>query len=252
MLALHHRSLYSAAMPTRSPAPRVTTRPLAIAGLPAVLELRETPRTQRMTLRVDAARGLIQVVVPKGLPEAEIRRFVTRHDGWVRTRMAAIPPALPFADGAVVPVRGVDHVIRHVPDLIGGTRAADGEILVGGGIEHLPRRVRDWLTAEARRELGARARAKAAILGVRVVAVTVRDPRSRWGSCSSTGRLSFSWRLILTPDAVIDYVVSHEVAHLKELNHSPRFWTQCSRLAGDITGPRAWLKSHGPRLLRYG
>jgi predicted metal-dependent hydrolase len=239
-------------MPKRSAAPRTVTRPLAIAGLPALLELKETPRTQRMTLRVDAARGLIQVVVPRGLPEAEVHRFVSRHDGWVRTRLAAIPPALPFADGARVPVRGVEHVIRHVPGLIGGTRAAEGEILVGGGAEHLPRRVRDWLTAEARRELGTRARAKASVLGARVAAVTVRDPRSRWGSCSSTGRLSFSWRLILTPEPVLDYVVAHEVAHLKEMNHSPRFWTQCARLTGDVAGPRAWLKSHGPRLLRYG
>ncbi|NYZ15249.1 M48 family metallopeptidase [Azospirillum sp. RWY-5-1] len=227
-------------------------RALLIAGLPAPLELRESTRTRRLTLRVDAGRGLIQVVVPPGLPEAEVRRFVTRHDGWVRDRLAALPPQLPFADGAVVPVLGVDHVIRHSTGHSGGTRREDGAILVGGQPEHLRRRVLDHLVAEARRELAARAREKAALIGARVAAVTVRDTRSRWGSCSATGRLSFSWRLIMTPEPVLDYVVAHEVAHLKELNHSPRFWAVCAGLTPDVKGPRSWLKTNGARLLRYG
>jgi len=240
--------VYKGAMTNRRTPPRA----LAIAGLPVPLELRESARARRMTLRVDAGRGLIQVVVPVGLPDREIQRFVTRHDGWVRERLAALPPQLPFADGAVVPVLGVDHVVRHTPDLRGGTRCQDGVLLVGGQPEHVARRVRDFLAAEAKRELAARARDKAARLGARVAAVTVRDTRSRWGSCSSTGRLSFSWRLILTPDAVLDYVVAHEVAHLKEMNHSPRFWALCAGLTADVKAPRAWLRANGARLLRYG
>lgn len=227
-------------------------RPLAIAGLSTPLELRESARTTRMTLRVDAARGVVLVVVPRGLPEIEARRFVGRHDTWIRARLAAIPPALPFTDGAVLPLRGVDHVVRHVPGLRGGTRAENGEIVVGGAAEHLGRRVRDFLVGEARREVSARARAKASRLGSRVAAVAVRDTRSRWGSCSATARLSFSWRLILTPDRVLDYVVAHEVAHLREMNHSERFWTLCATLTDEVAGPRAWLKTNGPRLLRYG
>ncbi|WP_051340882.1 M48 family metallopeptidase [Azospirillum halopraeferens] len=227
-------------------------RALAIAGLPVPLELRESPRARRLTLRVDAGRGLIQVVVPEGLPESEVRRFIDRHDGWVRARLEALPPQHPFTDGMVVPVRGRDHTIRHDPALRGGTRCEDGALLVGGHADHVARRVRDFLTAEARRVLAERARAKAAGIGARVAAVTVRDTRSRWGSCSSTGRLSFSWRLILTPDAVLDYVVAHEVAHLKEMNHSPRFWSLCARLTADVAGPRAWLRANGARLLRYG
>lgn len=226
--------------------------PLTIAGLPIPLELRESARARRMTLRVDAGRGLVQVVIPVGVSEAEARRFVTRHGDWVRGRLAALPPALPFTAGAVVPVLGTDHEIRHTPDLVGGTRRADGVILVGGRAEHVARRVQDYLTAEARRELAARARAKAVLLGARVAAVTVRDTRSRWGSCSATGRLSFSWRLILTPEAVLDYVVAHEVAHLKEMNHSARFWAVCARLTPGVEAPRAWLKANGARLLRYG
>ena len=227
-------------------------RALAIAGLPVPLELRESARTRRLTLRVDAGRGLIQVVVPTGISEAEVHRFIHRHDGWLRARLEALPPRLPFVDGATVPVLGADHVIRHMPDLRGGTRREDGLLIVGGQVEHLERRVHDHLIAEARRELGERARAKAVLLGKRVAAVTVRDTRSRWGSCAANGRLSFSWRLILTPEAVLDYVVAHEVAHLKELNHSPRFWAVCAGLTAEVKGPRAWLKANGARLLRYG
>lgn len=227
-------------------------RALAVAGLPAPLELRESARASRLTLRVDPGRGLIQVVVPAGLPESEVRRFVGRHDAWVRERLAALPPALPFTDGARVPLLGIEHTVRHQPGLIGGTRAEAAAILVGGHAEHVARRVRDFLVAEARREITDRARDKAARLGARIAAVTLRDTRSRWGSCSSTGRLSFSWRLILAPEAVLDYVVAHEVAHLKELNHSPRFWSLCAALVPDVKGPRAWLKANGARLLRYG
>ncbi len=231
-------------------------RPLEIAGLPVPLELRESARATRMTLKVDPGRGLIQVVIPVGVSERDARSFVGRHDGWLRARIAALPPSLPFTDGAVVPIRGVDHSVRWVADLRGPTRIEDGALLVGGQPDHTPRRVRDFLVNEAKREIGARARVKAALIGARIAAITLRDTKSRWGSCSSTGRLSFSWRLILAPDSVLDYVVGHEVAHLQEMNHSPRFWALCARLTAelnpDVDTPRGWLKTNGARLLRYG
>ncbi len=205
-----------------------------------------------MTLRVDPARGLIQVVVPAGLAEAEAIRFVNRHAGWIQARLAALPAARPFIDGARVPVLGIDHVIRHDPTWRGPGRRHEGEIRVGGTPESLARRVRDLLTAEARRVLGERARTMAETLGTRVRGLTLRDTRSRWGSCSATGRLSFSWRLILTPESVLTYVVAHEVAHLKEMNHSSRFWAQVARLVPDATPSRAWLRRHGAELLRFG
>lgn len=231
-------------------------RPLRVTGLAVPLELRESPRARRLSLRVDPMRDLIQVVVPRGIGEDEVRRFVGRHLDWVQARLAAIPPRQPFTDGARVPVLGRDHVIRHDPVHRGAPRRSlrpeGAEIRVGGDPDFLARRVRDFLKAEARRELAARARAKAALLGARVAAVSVRDTRSRWGSCSAQGRLSFSWRLILTPEPVLDYVVAHEVAHLREMNHSRRFWELCARLTGDIQGSRAWLKANGARLMRYG
>lgn len=239
------------------------SRPLLVTGLPAsALELRESPRATRLTLRVDASRDVIQVVVPRGVGEAEAVRFVSRHADWVLARLAAMPPRLAFEDGAAIPFLGIDHVIRHDPELRGGTRRMKasagaggeirGEIRVGGRPEFLSRRVHDFLKAEARRELAVRAREKAALIGAKVAGLAVRDTRSRWGSCSSEGSLSFSWRLILAPDPVLDYVVAHEVAHLREMNHGSRFWRLTARLTADVEGPRAWLKANGARLLRYG
>jgi predicted metal-dependent hydrolase len=123
---------------------------------------------------------------------------------------------------------------------------------VRGDPAHLARQVRDHLVTAARAELAPRARRLAARIGRNVARVNVRDTRSRWGSCSGRGNLSFSWRLILAPDPVLEYVVAHEVAHLVEMNHGPRFWALVGSLVSDSTGPRAWLKQNRNRLLAYG
>lgn len=247
---------------TRKPERRSATPPvggvrsLTMDGVPGPVEVKASTRARRMSLRVDPTREMVQVVVPAGITDAEVTRFVGRHLDWVHKRLAAIPARSPFSDGTVVPVLGVAHTIRHDPARRGARveRAADGrwEIRVGGEKEFIEKRVEEFLKAQAKRLLGLRARDKAAKIGAKVAGITVRDTRSRWGSCSATGQLSFSWRLIFTPDAVFDYVVAHEVAHLKEMNHSARFWAVCAKLTSDVEGPRAWLKLHGARLHRYG
>ncbi len=121
-----------------------------------------------------------------------------------------------------------------------------------GDPAHLPRRVRDYLAALAQDELArARPRARRADRD-KIARVGVRDTKSRWGSCSSSGNLSFSWRLVFAPEPVIDYVVAHEVAHLVEMNHGPRFWRVVASLTPDSAAPRAWLKRHRAELLAYG
>ncbi len=234
--------------PAKLPRPRL----LSVVGLPAPLELRESARARRMTLRLDPARGLVQLVVPLGQAEAEALRFVGRHTGWVQASLAKLPPAQPFVEGAHISVLGRDHILRHEPQIRGPGVRENGEIRVGGHIEHLPRRVRALLVEEARELIGERVRALAAVIGGRVRTVTLRDTRSRWGSCTSSGRLSFSWRLMLAPEAVFNYVIAHEVAHLCEMNHSPRFWRLVTKLCPDALRARDWLKRHGPELLRIG
>ncbi|HYC05188.1 MAG TPA: SprT family zinc-dependent metalloprotease [Azospirillaceae bacterium] len=232
-------------------------RPITLPGLPVKVDVRRSARASRLSLKVDAARDLVQVVVPFGVPEAEVARFVARHRDWLESRVQALPPRLSFEEGALVPILGVEHVLRHdrahrgapksVP-MVGGPP----ELRVGGEPEFLGRRVLDHLKREARRRLVDLSTEKAARLGARVKGVTVRDTRSRWGSCSADGRLSYCWRLILAPEAVLDYVVAHEVAHLREMNHSSRFWALCASLTADVDAPRAWLKANGAKLHRYG
>jgi predicted metal-dependent hydrolase len=245
---------------TRQGGPDAQRRSLTVVGLDLPLSLRVSTRARRLSLTVDPKTGHVAVVVPPGVPDRDVARFVGRHTDWVRDRLAALPPRLPFADGAVVPYLGVDHMVRHAGLQGEAQGAAPGPVWrepgraihVTGQPEHLARRLRDFFIAEARRELSARSHAKAVLIGARVAGVTIRDTRSRWGSCSASGRLNFSWRLMLAPEPVVEYVVCHEVAHLRELNHSPRFWAIVARLTDTTPQARTWLKANGARLHRYG
>ena len=192
-------------------------------------------------------------MLPDGAPAELGLRFLREKRGWVAARLGALPQPVPFAEGAEIPVLGVPHRIRRVFDP--GAPPVDlvqGELRVRGEPPHVPRRVRDYLAALARTELARRARPLAARLGCQVARVSVRDTRSRWGSCSASGNLSFSWRLIFAPEAVVDYVVAHEVAHLVEMNHGPRFWRLVESLAPGHTRQRRWLDRHRAELLAYG
>ena len=152
-----------------------------------------------------------------------------------------------------LPVLGVPHqVCREFDPAAPPVRIIDGEIWVRSDPLHLARRVRDHLVAMAQAELVPRARRLAARIGREVARVSVRDTKSRWGSCSGQGNLSFSWRLIFAPEPVLEYVVAHEVSHLAEMNHGPRFWRLVESLTPNTAAPRAWLKRHRNRLLAYG
>lgn len=228
-------------------------RRAAALDLGAALAIRASPRARRLSLRIDAALGGVELVVPRRAAPEDALDFLFRQRGWIAARLAALPARVPFAEGAIVPVFGVPHRIRREFDpAMPPVAIRDGEIRVRGDPAHLARRVRDHLIAVARRDFAARAQRHAARLGRRVARVGVRDPKSRWGSCSAAGSLSFSWRLVFAPDAVVDYVVAHEVAHLAEMNHGPRFWRVVAGLVPDSKAPRAWLRRHRNRLFCYG
>lgn len=223
-----------------------------LEGRTIPLRIRRHPRARQITLRVDPVAGGAVVTLPSTTPVAEGVAMVHRKADWLLDHLKTLAPRRPFADGVTVPLLGEVHIIRHRPDVRGVVYREAGALVVCGRAEHLGRRLTDWLKAEARREFAMRARVKAMALGARMGRITVRDTRSRWGSCSAGGNLSFCWRLIFAPVFVVDYVIAHEVAHLRVRNHGPRFWQTVAGLTDDVEGARAWLNRHGESLHRFG
>ncbi len=225
---------------------------LDVEGRAVPLRVRRNARARRLVLRIDGATNGAVVTLPPGVPVEDGFEMARQRISWIARRLAALPARMAFADGARVPFLGVEHPIRHRPGCRGTAWREDGEIHVAGGPEHLARRVGDWLKGEARRRIAPLVAAKAELLGRPAGRVTLRDTRSRWGSCSANGNLSFCWRLVMAPETVLDYVVAHEVAHLAERGHGPRFWRAVAGLTSDAEGARAWLRDNGDGLHRYG
>jgi predicted metal-dependent hydrolase len=225
---------------------------VALPGGVARVQWRRSARARRVSLRIDPREGTVVLTLPPRAGRPLGMALLMDHAEWVTRRLAALPGAVPFVDGAEVPVDGVPHRIRHVPGLRGAVRLVGCEIQVGGEVEFLPRRVGDFLRAEARRRLGGLVAAKVALSGLRPSRVTVKDTRTRWGSCAASRALAFSWRLVMAPGFVQDYVVAHEVAHLRHMNHGPLFWALVGTLTPEMPRAMAWLRDEGPRLMRVG
>lgn len=221
-------------------------------GVPVILRLRRSKKARRILLRIDRNARTAELVLPSGISVSEGQKFAQSKALWLRNRIATMPSGLPFEPGASIPFLGVPHDLIHAPDRRAGVVREGGTIQVSGDVEFFARRVQDWLRQEAKREISALAHPKAKAIGRKINRITVRDQQSRWGSCSSEGNLNFSWRLILTPLAVLDYVVAHEVAHLREMNHSARFWSLVDTLTDHTEEGRNWLRVHGPKLHAYG
>jgi predicted metal-dependent hydrolase len=222
-----------------------------------LVRLRRHRQARRYTLRIDAASREVVLTMPPRGSLKEAKEFAQKHGGWIAARLKRLPEAAPFSHGIEVPLRGVPHRIVHRRGERGTVwteaDAAGARLLcVAGEAAHVNRRVGDYLRREAQRDLDAASRRYAAELGVAIKRICVRDQSSRWGSCSNTGVLSFSWRLILAPSYVLDYLAAHEVSHLIELNHSSRFWRLVGRLYPNVERAKVWLDVHGTDLHRYG
>jgi len=231
-------------------------RSISLDGVELPVRLRVHPRACRIVLRVDPTDAAIDLVVPRGVRFAEAVEFAVSKRDWIRRRIQSLPPRVPFEEGQVIPVLGIERRIRYrglrSRWARGPVWTEPGELNVVGDPQHVARRISDWLKAQARASFSVRARTMARVIDRRVGRVVVRDTKSRWGSCAVDGTLSFSWRLIHAPAYVATYVVAHEVAHLVEMNHSARFWTIVSSFVDDSVTPRAWLRDEGASLLRFG
>ena len=226
----------------------VTNPFIETAGMP--VRLRVNRRARRLTLRVDPRGAGAVLTLPPGVRRAEAEAFLDRHADWLARALARQPARVVVGPGARLPVGGVEAEVTLAPGARRSPRLEGARLVVPGPGAPGPR-IAAWLKLRARDALAPAVRRYAGMLGREAGMISLRDTRSRWGSCSSTGRLGFSWRLAMAPAEVLDYVAAHEVAHLVEMNHAPAFWGLVERLMPDYRRHRAWLRAEGGRLHAY-
>ena len=216
---------------------------------PIPLVLRRSARAKRISLRISQLDGRVTMTMPKRLAEREAMEFARSKEAWIRRHLDARGADVTVGMGSEVPLGG-----KMYPVMAGTGRRVeitpDG-IFVPGPEARVGRRLGAHLREIARDRLAGASDDYAARLGRSYARISLRDTRSRWGSCTSDGGLMYSWRLIMAPPEVLDYVAAHEVAHLAQMNHSPAFWAEVTRIYGDYAAPRGWLRSHGSTLHRY-
>ena len=212
-----------------------------------------SPRARVMRLRVDPRTGAVILTVPRRMSQRKALDWAAGHRTWIERQLARVPAEVPLVPGAAVPLRDRPHVVEWDPARSRVVRIEDGKILAGGPAEGLEARVLRWLKRQALDLLSEETQEFAARAGVRVTRVGVGDPLSRWGSCSSSGAIRYSWRLLLAPDFVRRATVAHEVAHRVHMNHGAEFHALVQELVGpDDKLARLWLRRNGPSLHRIG
>lgn len=216
---------------------------VTLAGREVPVTLVRSARARRILLRADAVSGSIRLTLPPRVAVARGTALLSDHMAWLEARVAAWPRPLPFVPGAAIPFDGGTLHIDLAP--VRRTVRDGDRLVVGGTVDTLPGRVTRWLKAAALADLTAATQALAARHGIATPVVRVGDPAGRWGSCSSTRRIAYSWRLILASPAVRASVVAHEVAHLVHPNHGAAFWALARELGGDPAPHRRWLARHG-------
>jgi predicted metal-dependent hydrolase len=218
-----------------------------------MVDIHRLIRSRRRTLSLIVERdGSLTVRAPLRLPEAEIKRFVDSKGAWIERKQAQAAQAMSVAhrylEGELFPFLGEDYNLHLVPGLrpalvfkngfrLNSLRAPDGELLF---TRWYRQQARDWIEARVAYYTG--------LHGFQPGKVRISSARTRWGSCSTRGTLSFTWRLVMAPEPVIDYVVVHELCHLKVLSHSKAFWAHVARILPGYVQMRSWLKMHGESL----
>ncbi|WP_455476056.1 M48 family metallopeptidase [Bartonella sp. B17] len=217
------------------------------------LRVREHKRARRFTLRIDAGGRGICVTIPPLVSFCSVQEFIEKHRSWIEARLTHIQAFRenPYLkDGTTIPLLGVAHTIKHkagrgVTEIVAGGMGKEPKIIVYGRLEHLPRRIADVLKKQAALVITPMVIYYARKVECKIRSISYKDTKSRWGSCSANGCLSFSWRLVMAPKDVVSYVVAHEVAHLIEMNHGPKFWALCEELCPKSKTSRVWLKKNG-------
>ena len=213
------------------------------------VQIRHSARARRLSLRISSLDGKVTLSGPPYVRERDYMAFIRDKEDWIIKNLAVMPEKTLVAAGAVLVYRGSPVTVAMASQR--GVRIAGDAIYVARTSRSIGASIKGFLKSQARDALAHASDRYAAQLGVGYSALVLRDTRSRWGSCSSQGQLMYSWRLIMAPADILDYVAAHEVAHLIEMNHSRAFWNVVARLYPDYEKAREWLRSHGPMLHRY-
>ena len=223
-----------------------------IDGRQIPLIVRRHPRARRMILRINVLGEGAIVTIPSNASASDAFELIRSKSYWLLNQMNKIGERIYFGDGVQIPFQGVQHVVRHCEEEYETVWIKNGEIYISGEVEYLSRRLGEWLKRQAHIIIIPLVQKKAKKINKTVSRITIRDTFTRWGSCSVKGGLSFSWRLIMAPPEILDYVVAHEVSHLAHMDHSPRFWGTVEILSEHVKKGRSWLKNNGSALHRIG
>ncbi len=216
--------------------------------------VRQSKRAKRLALRLDPVERVFELVVPHKCSMNKAYDFADQYEGWMKDKLSALPQQVFFEDNAIIPLNGVDVTLKITinKDFKRTKIILDNNILcVKTNKLDSSVRILRWIKAYSKNILEIKSKEKALSISKVIEKVTVRDTKSRWGSCSSENTLSYSWRLIFAPPEALDYVVAHEVAHLRHLDHSKDFWALCRELSNDFVNGQFWMRSHGQELMRY-
>ncbi|SCA55639.1 conserved hypothetical protein [Candidatus Terasakiella magnetica] len=225
---------------------------IELDGQSIPVTLRWNKQARRLILRLNLKEDGIIVTLPHGVSTHEGLEMASRNKVWIANQFSKQPQAMKFAHGQEISLRGRPHTLIHQPEARGTVWREGDQIFIAGKTEFFQRRLTDWLKKQAKSDIHALAHDMAAQLGKEVKRISVRDTVSRWGSCSSTGNLSFNWRLIMAPEDIFEYVIAHEVSHLRHMDHSPAFWETVASFNVDAKKSRHWLKKHGALLQKAG
>lgn len=215
------------------------------------LKIIKSARARKLTLRIDTKERMAVLTLPRYCAQKKAVEFITHHQEWIKSSLAQIPEAKSFQNGDKISLFGQEVIISHEPSRRLGAKLENTKLIVSGEKEFINRRVKDYIKKKAEEEFGKRARRYAQKLGVTIHSITIKDTKSRWGSCSTLNNLNFSWRVALAPNYVIDYLMAHEVSHLLHHDHSPNFWQTVKNLNADYEKGEKWLKDHGKELYSY-
>lgn len=226
-----------------------------IDGRRVPIQLHVNPRARRISVRIDPARGVAIATAPSQRQLKRAAQFAAERAGWIAQELAALPQRATLTPHALVPLRGEMHELIYEQGR-GAGRIEEGSplraIVPAPDLDLFEARVLRFLKGEALKDLTARVAVHCDTLKARAQRISVKETRSRWGSCSTDGALAFSWRVILAPPFVLDYLAAHEVAHLREMNHGPRFWAHVATCCPEHMKGRAWLRKHGASLHAIG